>query len=464
MSEKRWAYLFILSYFIIGAVIIALYNGTGDAGDSILHYLYAKYAPQHLSLFFNHWAKPVYVLLACPFAQFGFEGIKLFNLIVTGASIWLTYKSCSLLQLKNSLVAFLMYIFAPLTFILTFSGLTEPLFALFISLGLYLSLKKQFLWACILLSFLPFVRSEGLIIIGAFSIYLIFRNQWKLLPLLATGHVVYSIIGYFHYHDLFWVFTKIPYANTGSPYGNGQLFHFVEQLQYVVGIPIYIFFWLGLGGSLYMLIKKSFNKELHLFIIGGFFAFFIAHSLFWYFGIFNSMGLNRVLVGVMPFIAIISVIGYNTLIIGIRKVHPLASRILGVFLIALSILFPFTSNPAAVDWKKDLSLNESQECAVIVSEFIHNNHLKSHRIIHIHPYLSEALNIDHFNHDQHLDLSTHSLENSSRGDIVIWDSWFSVVEAGIQEESLTKNTDYKLLTTVTGQNDNTIKYLVFERI
>ena len=65
------------------------FDGTGGSGDSIHHYLYAKYATAHPENFFNHWAKPLYVLLACSFAQFGFVGMKIFNALVALFTIFL---------------------------------------------------------------------------------------------------------------------------------------------------------------------------------------------------------------------------------------------------------------------------------------------------------------------------------------------------------------------------------------
>ena len=74
MTENQLAKTIVALFFAIGCWVITYFNGTGDTGDSITHYFYAQYAPLHLELFFNHWAKPLYVLLASPFAQFGFIG------------------------------------------------------------------------------------------------------------------------------------------------------------------------------------------------------------------------------------------------------------------------------------------------------------------------------------------------------------------------------------------------------
>ncbi len=80
MKKNQWK-LFTIGYWVISIFIVFYFNGTGNEADSINHFLYAHYAPPHPELYLNHWAKPLFTLLASPFAQFGFIGIKLFNIL-----------------------------------------------------------------------------------------------------------------------------------------------------------------------------------------------------------------------------------------------------------------------------------------------------------------------------------------------------------------------------------------------
>ncbi|MEA3478152.1 MAG: hypothetical protein U9R60_08235, partial [Bacteroidota bacterium] len=129
--KNNTIFILLLIYAIVATLTIYFFDGTGDSGDSIYHYLFAKFAPLHPQLFFDHWAKPVYVLLVSPFAQFGFIGVKIFNAIVSLLTIFFTFKIVKKLNIKNAIVGAIILIFSPLYFVLTFSGLTEPLFALF---------------------------------------------------------------------------------------------------------------------------------------------------------------------------------------------------------------------------------------------------------------------------------------------------------------------------------------------
>lgn len=436
---------FVLGFFVLSAIFtMVFFDGTGDAGDSILHYLYAKSVPKHPENLLNHWAKPLFTLLAFPFAQLGFIGMKVFNVVIVFFTLILTYRVSELLNLKYAWLAPLLLICSPLYYALCFSGLTEPLFALIGILSTYGVLKKQYNWSAVCLSFLPFVRSEGLIILLVFATYFLVKKNWKAILLLLTGHLVYSVAGYFYYEDLLWVFTKIPYAALESVYGKGRLLHFVDQLIYVVGIPIYLLFWLGLIAGVLKLIRKNMQLELWLLVYGSFIAFFAAHSLFWYLGIFNSLGLKRVLIGVLPFLAIMVVSGFNYYMIELGK-NRTFTKVLSGIIVALVLVFPFTKNHAALQWKRDLMLKPEQKIMLNIAKDLTHKGKSTRTMIYASVYLSEALKVDHFNPQQHLDLNKIALTELKTGDIVIWDDWFAGFEKGISLLSLEQRADLQVI-------------------
>lgn len=446
---KRLAYLLFVIYALALALGIALFDGTGDAGDSVTHYLFARLAPKHAFLYFDHWAKPVFVLLASPFAQFGFTGVKVFNAMVTLATVAITYQTALRLQLKNAVLCIVFMLFSPLYFILTLSSLTEPLFALFLAAGIYFCVRRSYVAACIILSFMPYVRSEGLIMQGVFVLYFLYHRQWRPLPWLLTGSVIYGIAGYFVYHDVFWVYTKIPYATMSSVYGHGPLLHFTEQLINVTGVPIYVLFWIGLVATLTDFFRKRKAAEEGILIAAGFLCFFMAHSLFWYLGIFNSMGLIRVLIGVMPLIAILSLNGFNVVTAWLKGKARAALMIL---LIAYCVAFPFTSNPAAIHWKKDLCLREEQKLAAVMVDAIKASAPVTYPLVYSNNYLGMLFGNDHFDLAQHLSLKKEHIRQLDHGGIVIWDNVFGESESGLSKADL--DADTTLLPVWSGQSDD----------
>jgi hypothetical protein len=432
---KKQPFTLVLAFYTLMATLtIILFNGTGDAGDSVMHYLFARYAPVHPRLFFDHWAKPVFVLLASPFAQFGFTGMKVFNALVALLTILLIYKISLHLKLHNSLVSCLVLIFMPTYYVQTFASLTEHLFGLFMVTGIYLCLKHKYWAASVLISFLPFVRSEGLIILLVFALYFLVKRKWKMLPALLTGHVFYSLAGYAVYHDFLWVFNQNPYAFLSSPYGSGSLLHFVFEMYNATGVPVFLLFCSGVVVMLVKSFKKQLLPEEFILVFLGFASYFIAHSLFWYLGIFNSMGLKRVLVGVLPLAAIMALYGFNFLTEELFIKKKTLGKITKAVILAYLVIFPFTQNPAAVNWKENMNLNDNQINANKVGEYMRSGNIPVRRYFFEHPYLNMALEVDPFDAGRRSNLTLGSLEYLQAGDVVVWDNWFAPFERQVTRE------------------------------
>lgn len=439
---KDPVYLILLFYAVIAALTIHYFHGTGDSGDSVTHYLFAKYAPQHPKLYFHHWAKPVFVLLASPFAQFGFDGMKVFNALATLGTLFLTYKIAERLKLQNSFAVMIMLIFSPMYFVLTFSGLTEPLFALFLAAGVYLVTKRKYTAAILLISFLPFVRSEGLIILGVFGLYLMIRQKWKLIPLLAVGHLVYSLAGYFVHHDLLWVFREIPYARLDSVYGRGELTHFAKQLFFILGLPSFILLLLGVVSIVKDVIKGKKSRVLPVVILGAFLAFFLAHTLFWYLGIFGSMGLTRVFICVMPLMGLIMLKGFNLFTEEIIPAKKNLPKIFRTAILVYIVAFPFTKTHGSIVLERDLELSVDQKAAIEMEKFIHGEFTKVPLTAYEAPYIGMALGIDPFDPAQRNDLNPENLKSLKPGDLLIWDSHFAEVDMKLKREDLNKDSTF----------------------
>ena len=439
---KNFIYFVLFIYAALAAWTIIYFDGTGDTGDSVSHYLFAKYAPKHPELYFDHWAKPVFVLLASPFAQFGFTGMKIVNSCVVLLTIFTTYHIAKTLKFRNAIIVSFILICTPLYFTLTFSGLTEPLFALVVSISILLLLKDKYVAASILISFLPFIRSEGLIFIGIFAIYFAFKCKWKMLPFLVVGHLIYSFLGYFIHHDLLWVIREIPYAHLDSIYGNGTLFHFSEKLYYLLGLPIYFLFVVGLIAIYWDAIKKKSNLDEQVLLALGFLTFFIAHSLFWFLGIFGSMGLLRVFICVMPIIALVALKGYNFITETVLAQSKLPQLIFKALLIISVIIFPFTTNKAALNFNRDFSISQEQLLVQQMADFSIKNYGTKQTYVCAHPYFSLALDIDPFDKTKMVDWNESNLLNLQSGSLLIWDSHFALIDLGITKQIIDSDSSF----------------------
>lgn len=434
------AYLLLALFFLAGLALIFTAGGTADEGDSVMHYLYARHAFDLPAHFFNHWAKPLFVLLAAPFAQLGIEGMKFFNLLAATGALFYTYLSARVLNIPNAWVAPLCAAFAPMLLIVTLSGLTEPLFAFWMIGGLYWLLKDKVTLGVAWLSFLPFVRSEGLIVLSVVGVYLLFRKLYKQVPLLAVGHLVYAVAGYWVHKDLLWVFNTMTYATLSSAYGQGGWLHFVRRLPEVIGWVLCLFLVLGLVyGAIAFLRRFVFGqrddreeKEL-LLVYGLFTVYFIGHTAFWALGIFNSFGLLRVMVGVLPLMGIICARGVN--LVALPFLTAMNTRIVLYACLAAIALYPFSRTEHAFSWKRDFVLKADQGAEDRLGAYVkqHYPDYRNYSFYYEPAYVSVALDLNYFDTAQHKRLLNSFEAGTFRsGDFVVWDDWYAPVEGKVE--------------------------------
>jgi glycosyltransferase involved in cell wall biosynthesis len=467
-GANKLGYLTALVFFLAGIILMFTAKGTGDEGDSIMHYLYARYAYQNHDFFFYHWAKPVYVFFAAPFAQSGWHGIQLFNILASTGSILLTFGMAKKLAIPNPWLAALCTAFAPLMMIVSFSGLTEPLFALWMMIGFTWLIDKKIFTGFLWLSFLPFVRSEGLIIISVLVIYAIFKKAWKYIPVLAVGHVFYSVAGYFIYKDFLWVFNRMTYATLSSAYGEGYWNDFIKKLPDVTGVILCFFLVLGMTYGLVRFAGRFIFRERHcisdeeLFLVFGCFGvYFAGHSLFWALGIFNSFGLIRVMMAVLPLIGLICARGINFVTTPLDTAFK--SRFLLWLSVTLIIVYPFIAFKYGYSWKRDFSLKADQAAENRLADFVKENFpgYKKNIFYYEACHLSVALDNNYFDSTQHKRLFGAFEENNfPDGSFIVWDDWFARMEGRVELHQLEKDPRFQWLGTFTEKDFWGVKRVV----
>lgn len=444
----------LLSWLLIGVIgVVLLYiaivdDTTNGAGDTISHFMFSKYSWQHPSYFLDHWAKPVFTTLSSPFSQFGFVGMRIFNVLMALGTCVMVWKIAGKLDRSIPIFAFLILISIPWFTLKMFSGYTEYLYAFLLTWSILLCLKEQFWKAAIIASFFPFCRSEGIIAIGMFVIYLTWMRQWKILPLLLVGHVFYELFGVGVFDQPWgWTWNKIPYLSGDGGYGSGQWNDFLKGLPYSVQYPILIMLVLGILYKFIACLRplREYSDKLKadvLLVYGNAVAFFVAHSIFWTFGLFNSFGLGRVTIAIMPLVALMALDGFE-LIRGI-KLKLKWQQVLSVVLICGIVYFPFNRAKGGLTYKRGM------------------NHIPEHDILknEVQPYLEEHFpdneifyNVGYLaivRDENFFDMKVDSywfrkvdFENMAVGDVYVWDNKFGGFEAGIDMAEVETDSRYK---------------------
>lgn len=276
-----------------------------DVGDGIMHFFYSQASWENSDLFLHHWGKPFFILVSSPFSQFGFNGMVVFNILVYTATIIIGFKI-----LQKFVVSVWIQLLFPLILLIphdvtdtVFGGLTEPLFNLAIIGSLYLFLEKKYFWFAILVSFMPFMRSEGQLPVVLALVLLLYTKSYKNIPFLFLGFILYSIAGVFVYNDFWWYFTKSAYSMDNTIYGKGTWSHYLLSYKNYLGNPALYILILGIPSMLILAFKRKW-KDLQLewafYAYGIFIGVLVLHSYFWATGQNGSLGLTRIATQGMP--------------------------------------------------------------------------------------------------------------------------------------------------------------------
>ena len=159
--KPNLAAVIVLAFLTVGFVILSLLSPLirGEA-DSICHYNIARYAFQYPHLFLDHWGKPLFTALSAPFAQFGYEGSKIFNILCGIFAALFVFLTARNLNYKNALAGIIFVLFTPVFTLNIFSSLTEFLFSLVLIAGIYFFSKQRYILSAVIILF-PAIRKVG---------------------------------------------------------------------------------------------------------------------------------------------------------------------------------------------------------------------------------------------------------------------------------------------------------------
>lgn len=434
-------YLDVLIAFICFGILVFLISETKSVfggADTYQHFLINKESVTNPSLFLHHWGKPVFVLLSSPFAQFGMFGLKVFNALV----ICIIAICCSRLIKKFNgrtyALVIPLIIGMPIVFQTVFSGLTEPLFSMFLVLSILLFANNKIKLALILISFIPMVRNEGFIFFPLFIAGLFWIGRLKESYWILTGTILYSVLGFF-FHDkgFFWLFSSNPY--TGKSYNvNGELLHYVYKLPEIIG-PILS--WVSALAILFALwklitLKDKPSQATFMIMLCSLLGYFAAHSFIWWYGMTGSLGFLRIMMPIAPLIAVFIILMIDILF----KKKVLINWLLTLILVSTAIVFTNFKIllPKEVDFE--------EKGLILVSEFLETQP-NYNKLLHYNPALCYFTGRELFNYETSIWIG-YGFTKYGENNIICWDSHFGAQEGGTPVEKLIYNKKLELLTEI----------------
>ncbi len=443
---KTWVAMGSVFFFMLIASLAILSRGTYGGADDMVHYQFSRYAWGKPELLLDHWAKPFYTLLASLFARFGFNGVRVMNALFATLSAYMVFRFQHSRGLPYSGWGLLLCITSPLYFMMAGTGMTEILFGFMLLMATLLFIRRKYSVSMLLLSFLPFVRTEAVVFFPVFLVALAIVRDWKPLLLLPAGFIIYSLAGYSTYDDLWWVINRMPYTGARDIYGQGSLFHFAGEAHRIFGIPLLVFFLWGMVRRLSGLLsrKKAQKAEEFLWFLLVYLSplvYFTAHSVVWWQGWGGSLGLPRVMTVIVPVMSIGAAEGIFFLIRLIKRSGWPA--ILLQLVTAVVLIWQLTAwydHPTMRDAETDLVYRACQ--------WIKKEGYDSRKIYYYNPFVPYYLGINPWDTDRSWE-KVPDPENPGggigEGEIVIWDSHFGPNEGRLPAETLDRDSSLILL-------------------
>jgi ABC-type cobalt transport system substrate-binding protein len=444
--NERYAATGILAALFCFLLILSfLTQGYYGGGDNIAHYFIARYAYKYPELFLNPWGRPFYTIFSSPFAQFGLHGSMAFNVILGTLTAWLSWRTAKKLDLSPAWIVPVIVCFTPLYFIMIPTALTEILFSFILVLAIYLFFSSRLILSAVVLSFIPFARSEGYILLPIFILAFLFRKKFVPIPFLATGTIIFNGIGWIAFKDPLWVIHAFPYAVHHSIYDKtGPLFNFLVQRDMILGLPVEIIFIAGTLALVIQMFSKDQKKRNQgwyefLLIFLPFFIYTAFHAYVYWKGAGGSLGLIRVLAAVLPLAAIIGLKGFGVLEKNLAF-HPRICYVLRTVLIVFVILYPFKVYDIPFPLQPEESLVKESV------SWVKNSRLDNRYLYYTDLTVPFFMGLDW----KDVEKSTHIFYRPGKRSfadhsIVIWDAHYGPNECNIPLDTLLRNPQARLI-------------------
>ena len=458
-TNKTLALIIFIITSMVVLLLLILSTGVNGETDSITHYQIARYAFKYPANFLNHWGKPLFTILASPMAQFGYTGAMIFNLICGLLSSWFAYLIARRMEYRHAWAAIIFTIFTPLYLFIMYTSLTEILFSMVLIASIYLFISKRFIWSAVVISLIPFARTEGVMFLILFVPAFALVKQYKSLPFLLSGFVFFGVIGLPQYHDFFWFFTKMPYSiNSSSLYGSGSFWVYFRKMDFILNYPLII---MAVTGLIYSFLKLKVNYKnfhdiktvtIYILVIPSIFGFIFAQSFLWWQGL-GVLASNRFIACILPLVAILSVTGFEWIMDKV-SFNKAAYWGIGLIIIALVIYKPFTYNRVPMKIGLNFAVMEQ------LTNWLKNSKYSERRAFYTDPMFPFYMDKDPFDPNECFKMYSYENVNPANlmksGELLIWDAQFAGYEGKLPFNSLMKNDNLRLLTVFTPFENFTI--------
>ncbi len=461
--EKETRLYLFFTFFILIQVFFLLFSEStyGYGGlENIFQYRNAKFSFEHPELFLGN--NPFYTLLLALFSQFGYLVAKAFNLLLAVLTLLLSARIVNKLFPGSELFTLILIAFSPVFFQHSASCLPDILFGFLLVSAIYLFILKRFLFSALVISFIPFVLPQGFLLPLVFAVVFILNRTVRFIPFLLAGTVLYSVTGFIVFGNFLWFLQNINENFEGSR----NFLHPAQNILSVIGIPLTILAVAGLIYLGYEFFKKvsmrnqNFN---HFILIAGSGLIFFVFTFFFRESSVNP-GFETATGAVIPLFAITGMKIFDVL------AKNLKNKNLAIILFSVFALFQVIQLFA----QNNLLMKATQEEQLMKKSaaYLRYNEPDS-KLIYFNPLLAHFLELDPDKKPAAEKLFSGSQQpsgNMNWGDILVWDSWNSPDEGGLQlanlegDPYLKRIMSFKSPELVTNSDQNDYSVHIFKKV
>lgn len=442
---QKWLYpLTSLCSVLLLIVFHQLNEVPVDTGDGLAHYFISKNSISHPSDLLNHWGKPIFTMLSAPFAYHGFQAYVFFNILIFALTLFVGNRIFKHFKIDSILTAlFPLVLLGSLDYTANvLGGMTEVLFGFFVLLAGLLALKKRWLWFALLISIMPYVRSEGQMLLPLASILLIFNGALLYIFVFAIVFIVFSNFGWSVYGDYWWYFTHNPYQGAAEIYGQGNWFHYLTNWHLHLGLPGLLLLIVGMIFFIKRVRQKTYSTEktitsLYFGVI--YFGIILVHAYLWANGKSGALGLSRLAIHGLPGLVLICILAIDAAEMK-RWFTPVFTGAMMIISVLCIRDYPFVYDQPFP--KKAMP----DERAVLDATDAVLNYLGENaagKVYYYHPLIAYRANVNLKDHSgrfvqKSFGLFEAEFADLKNGDLIIWDSHFAKRDMNFPEEKTSR--------------------------
>lgn len=406
MSKLSLTQVILYCAFLLSGVFWLFYLMLNSEGvpvqDEIAHYLLSKHAWSNPKYMLNLWGRPIRVVAHMIPAYWSWDTARIWSILLTILTILTTTKIAQVIKIKNIALIPLFFLFQPWVGQLSFAVLPQIPFSLLLTGGIFYATKatkRNYILASILFGLLPMARHEGIVILGSWLIWLLFKRDFRAILVAITPFVLFNLVFYL-VMDRF-AFSIFFDSKPTTLYGSGGWLHYISPLPKKVGLIVLTFSIIGIFS-----ISKKGVAILSLYAI-----YLSMHIIIYRFGLFASGGYQLFLLPIAPAFTLLAALGLDSIISWISKPigHPALSNFIVIICAIPTILIGLQSKPYPLD-HDGIVLREA-------SNWIHEEGIIYPAVVTTHPWFR-------YFHDLPSD-SVPPLDSLPAGSIAIWETHYA---------------------------------------